>query len=208
MTPVQSGSTRISPKPKQCPHRKGRIAALNALKHSQSQLSTISFNQDTSVLIAPSTDNGSPSSAQSSLTQPISGLSSRHVSLNEADMDLEHTRSLSISSTAHLTSGAVDHSLHPIPEVKGKVKDHVCWKCKAEAFFAKVDRLWVRSASCLCFVCCGFDIEDGSTVPHGYASVGSGFSPSPTRMRGCGSARDRRVPRMVYVLHDPSIDMV
>ncbi|KAH8670266.1 hypothetical protein BGZ60DRAFT_31927 [Tricladium varicosporioides] len=62
---------------------------------------------------------------------------------------------------------------HPISR-KPKVKPDRCWKCTLGKGCKKLDKWWMDSASCICFVCCGFDIE-GEYVGYGMRGSRGGF---------------------------------
>ncbi|KAI9046746.1 hypothetical protein LZ554_009484 [Drepanopeziza brunnea f. sp. 'monogermtubi'] len=91
---------------------------------------------------------------------------------NELDslcvLDSHLARSFSISSTSHLMSGALDApsspplmiplpTSHESPELK---KEQAwCWRCSLQSALGKLDQWWLKSAGCMCFVCCGFDTD-------------------------------------------------
>lgn len=51
-----------------------------------------------------------------------------------------------------------------------------CWKCLFEKWVERAGKFWAQTSSCLCFVCCGYECDDESTVYGGYGyETGSGY---------------------------------
>jgi hypothetical protein len=86
-------------------------------------------------------------------------------------------RPISVSSTAHLLTVEppvlqTEGQVSPSQSSKGQIKDffstkilrskakEICWKCQVEKASEKIDQWWAKTASCLCFVCCGFDLDE------------------------------------------------
>ncbi|KAK2629835.1 hypothetical protein QTJ16_000655 [Diplocarpon rosae] len=78
----------------------------------------------------------------------------------------------SISSTRYLMSGALRAPTPPPPgtpdpQPEGdsptlETKKDWCWKCGVRSVLVRLDRWWLGTEGILCFVCCGFDVdEDG-----------------------------------------------
>lgn len=109
---------------------------------------------------------------------------------NTPDAD---SRVSSVNSAAPLMSGGLRSTVstpdlprpsQAIVSIKPEIKAHWCWKCKLENGSQIVDRWWMNSMSFVCFVCCGFDVdEDGSVA---YSDMGATFNPYTTGMRGGG----------------------
>jgi hypothetical protein len=122
----------------------------------------------------------------------------------------------SVNSIAPLMSGALNRSMRSAPDLAQsgraitktslKEKKHWCWKCKFEKVFESVDHWWIVSMSFVCFVCCGFDVdEDGSMVG---SDTGAAFNPQYSGLRGGDGMAHRvvRGPRMVVLGH--SVDVL
>lgn len=103
------------------------------------------------------------------------------------------SRVSSVNSTAPLMSGALRSMVstpdlarlpQAVAKTKQETKAHWCWRCKLENGCQMVDRWWMNSMSFVCFVCCGFDVnEDGSVT---YSDLGATSDPYVTGMRGGG----------------------
>lgn len=207
ISPIQSLHSRQSTPEKQrvCPHRRGRRVALKQLKHSNSTIPGIDYQ---AILSHPLTREDSfaslPHLVPPSPTHPISsGWPGRGE--NAWDMGVIDTESMSgaISNTSatHLMTGALlapspsptPASSHPGARalLHRLAKNSRCWRCKLETLGDKLEKLRKKSASCLWFVCCGFDAdEDGSTYAPRNVRVELGGQ--VTEVGGRGRARDRR----------------
>ena len=125
-------------------------------------------------------------------------------------LGLQVGRYSSVSSTAPLMSGGRSPGLYPgdsgptISAIEGRVEalnlqqvDHTsqgekrsqrlpCWKCVWEECVARAGHIWLQTAGCLCFVCCGYECDDDSTVywsyPYG-AGMRSGHFDQCTEIR-------------------------
>lgn len=138
-----------------------------------------------------------PALAQTiSFTNPQSVLSTRNNS-----PDLGSSRSVSVSSTAHLVSGrskqssvlsrpdSVRLSLGPVVQTTSTPRSNApCWKCRVEKVFEGMDRLWMQATGCLCMVCCGFHVHDDGSVTPGVAIL-------PSRARRSDSMDHHSEPR-------------
>ncbi|RDL41132.1 uncharacterized protein BP5553_01111 [Venustampulla echinocandica] len=193
---VTRRSQHISTEPG-CPHRKGRQAALKTLRSSLNHRHTASPNNEYTVArvsVSPSRQN-SPASSVRILPRPLSNpasVISRSPTTDPVFGIPERSNSLvlSVSSAAHLMSGALQETM-----TEPKSKPTLCWKCWVEMGFEKMDQWWLKSASCLCFVCCGFDIEGDMRLRCGpRSSSGANFCPSPRT-----STTDMLGPRRVVL---------
>jgi hypothetical protein len=98
------------------------------------------------------------------------------------DIDgLGTSRSRSISSTTNLMAGAIlpgrATSVDLLSQSPGSEFspfrterisrrsdgiEHYCWRCKVTKLAGRIDHLAMKSASCFCFICCGYDCDDSS----------------------------------------------
>jgi hypothetical protein len=69
------------------------------------------------------------------------------------------TPSPSQNQGAHSPTHTDDRTTRPLLN-----RNTHCWKCKLEALVGKLDKLRRRSASCLWFLCCGFEADDDGTT--------------------------------------------
>jgi hypothetical protein len=206
-TRSQSSQPNTPEKQKQCPHRKGERIGFKRLKHSNSTITGIDYQ---SILSHPLTRAESMASLPHLLppspTHPTSSTSSRHGDTNwdARTVDTELISSaFSNSSTTHLMTGAlIAPSPSPTPEPQRSshpdnsaplpplTKNARCWKCKLAVMGEKLDRMRRRSASCLWFVCCGFEADEDERAPRnartelGRHGAGSPEVSSPGRARG------------------------
>ncbi|KAL2070020.1 hypothetical protein VTL71DRAFT_14700 [Oculimacula yallundae] len=117
--------------------------------------------------------------------------------------DSVRDRPPSACSTVHLMSGALrplSPSL-PIPqqrEFPDLTKEKWCWKCTVQTAFSKLEDLWMSSAGFVCFVCCGFDIDEEGNVLGGKATGRRSRTTS-----GSGGVEMTR-PRMVILNQTPA----
>ncbi|TQS38274.1 hypothetical protein Golomagni_01224 [Golovinomyces magnicellulatus] len=156
-----------------CPHSKGRLAMIRRLNNHK----TISRSSQNHSISPENLSRGVYS------THSVSGPSMQNgPDLFSASRNLTRTRSASLSSNAPLMSG-IQQVPSPVVDEgvtkNFKEKDLICWKCRVEQGFTKVDRIWLKAVKILCFVCCGFDVHEESdyeTTPHEFASAGSGYS--------------------------------
>ena len=85
-----------------------------------------------------------------------------------------------------------------------------CWKCKAENTLEALDRLWIESLGFLCFICCGFEVEEersetGSTSV-AFSDNGASFNPFTSGLRGgAGTSGHLRAPRKVVLEQKPVV---
>jgi hypothetical protein len=210
------------PRQPHCPHRKGRREALkifNISLNHDSRSSPINEYSPVPVLSAPR--QGSMLFLQNSHPLPLptdlgSVASSRHNSLNAADsgvVDSVPSCSTSFSSTIHLMNGASRSSSPGLgsESCQASNRSHInnetpqrepwCWKCTVGKGFAKIDQWWAQSASCLCIICCGLDIDDDLSLSHG-----NGGSHSAHRnIAGRTFGRETLGPRRVILEQTPVV---
>ncbi|KAE8441642.1 hypothetical protein EG329_004609 [Mollisiaceae sp. DMI_Dod_QoI] len=93
--------------------------------------------------------------------------------------DSDRSRVTSFSSTAYLISGGLRSpsrsTLQPAETSRRtgpELKEPFCWKCAAGKAGTMIGKWWKSSASCLCFVCCGFDIEDDMSMHYSSSNPG------------------------------------
>ncbi|KAI6710027.1 hypothetical protein PZA11_001056 [Diplocarpon coronariae] len=90
----------------------------------------------------------------------------------------------SISSASYLMSGALRAPTPPpraIPDPQHvcnspvmETKKGWCWKCSARSVLGRLERWWRGTEGIMCFVCCGFDIdEDGDGNKRGGSAHGA-----------------------------------
>lgn len=136
-----------------CHHSKGRRVALKKrimsdpyLRSSQN-LNTITLESDMDVASLRSV---------SGLSIPLSMNSTPGSSHNVAN-----TRSISLSSSTALISSTRLPSKMDVKVMKSSKENiRLCWKCKLEDTFAKMDQIWTQASSCMCFTCCKFDTDE------------------------------------------------
>ena len=206
MTPMQvtPEASNASPNARQCPHRRGRRAALKALNQTLNHENTAPPSNEYTVLSSYSPSNRSsvtptpvPQSSLQSLVYTNSPISSQNESvLNDEQAqgvtDSISSRIMSISSTTPLmysSSTIIDSSTmgsapvppstgnHPVDESKQKEKELRCWKCRLGYAREKMDHFWTNAASCMCFVCCGIDIDEDLNVYPGNSGGRTGLGP-------------------------------
>jgi len=164
---------------RQCPHRKGQHAALKCLNHTNTSTPGNEYQAILSnPLIRQSSLASLPNLFPPSPTHPSSSASSRRDDLNIDWGILDTTPmtgELSDFSATHLMTGALlapspsPTPLSPQPE-NGTLLPHSnenfqCWKCKLEAFRERIDKVWYRGGTGLCFICCGVEVEEDVRTP-------------------------------------------
>ncbi|KAK0107990.1 hypothetical protein ONS96_003768 [Cadophora gregata f. sp. sojae] len=161
--PFQPFPTTETPPPKKvCPHRKtsGSIAAQdNPRTTTATEYSTIHspvpyHRDEDTTLPSPNPGTALPDSP---LPQTQAELDSLCV------LESPQERPASVSSTTYLMTGALRAPTPPPPSVALEpelAKENWCWRCTLRSAVGKLDDWWMKSARCICFVCCGFDIED------------------------------------------------
>lgn len=226
-TRSQPSQPNTPEKQRQCPHRIGRRKGFLRLKHSNSTITGVDFQ---SILSNPLTRAESmaslphlPPPSPSHLT---SSTSSRHRDTNwdARTVDTEViSNAFSNSSTTHLMTGAlIAPSSSPTPESQrsshlnnGATPAHLtentrCWKCTLTTTREKLDKIRKGSASCLWFVCCGFEADEDEIAPRtvrtelGRQGAGSPEVSSPGRTRG----RWRRADSPLSPARTVSLDYV
>lgn len=110
----------------------------------------------------------------------------------ETYVEIQTTRNNSVTSTAPLISGGRSPGLYleapnsEAPIIEGGILDNntnqrgdgshrgdkkgffPCWKCLFEEWGERTGKFWGQVSSCLCFVCCGYECDDESTIYGGY----------------------------------------
>ncbi|KAF4634624.1 hypothetical protein G7Y89_g3474 [Cudoniella acicularis] len=174
IAPIPETARQVAQTVVNCPHRHGRRAALKATSTALNHIETNPPSNEYITAQSEATDGRvSVASATTSVQPPIisplrpdSISSSRCASMEvTGGLQVSSSRAVSVSSTANLMSGA----LQPDKQRLGSSSSR-CWKCYVDKSIAKIDRWWMNSAGCLCFVCCGFDIEDDRTGQCGVQS--------------------------------------
>lgn len=162
-----------------CPHRKGRQEALkqsaNNLHHQNVSTFPPSVLRD---FIIDCTPTGSPRrqnsvSPQHAFTDAGTGI------FNESS-----SRPTSASSTARLltaetppprtnrqstptcTPTGPSRKSSSAKSTNSKSKDFWCWHCQLNKSSQKMDKWWQESANLLCFICCGFEVDDDMGLQH------------------------------------------
>jgi hypothetical protein len=205
----------IAPKNEnECPHRRGRRAALRALNRRRSlnhAHSSPPSNEYQSILSDPLTCptplSSPPRITPLSSTYMCSSQSSQrqntdwNMGILDTDPITGDSSSTLNSPTAFLMSGAlspVSTARSPSPQrettallPKKKGSNH-CWKCRLEIVCVMIDKAWEKGAGCLCFVCCGYEIEDDECArPAMFGGYGGRYN-EIDRERG-GNSRGSRV---------------
>ena len=123
----------------------------------------------------------------------------RETSINlQTCMNVHDGHNNSVSSTAPLMSGGrslglfLEGSGLTFPAIEGERGNAIpnecdkrnqvgktgerfrCWKCFWGRWVARAGKYWAVTSSCLCFVCCGYECDDESTV-YGGSPCGSGI---------------------------------
>ncbi|XMA17010.1 hypothetical protein WAI453_009801 [Rhynchosporium graminicola] len=158
-----------SPSRKGCSHRHSRRSKLIAMKPN---VTTVAEDIDTRCLPPyHRSDELAPWSPIGPSTRPYSPISPTQAELDSlcvTDSIRDHTAS--VSSTAHLMTGAITATAPPLPTITKQrdfpdlTKEKWCWKCAAQTAFRKLDDWWMKSAGFVCFVCCGFDLDEEGNV--------------------------------------------
>ncbi|KAG4436563.1 hypothetical protein IFR05_007958 [Cadophora sp. M221] len=178
-----SGSTTTSEKPK----------VATVIEYS-ARLSPLPYHRD---------DEESPCVPAASSDLPVPPSTPSQAELDAmCVLDSSRDRVTSVSSTTFLMSGGLRAPTPPpivtepeIPELK---REQWCWKCTLQSAFGKLDDWWIKSAGCVCFVCCGFDIDEDGNV-----SSGTLHSYNATLRGGYG---DEMVgPRMIILNQTPAV---
>lgn len=226
MEPIPGNDGSHSPPRQiQCLHRKGRLAALKALKEKLNHANTTPSDNDYTILPSyPANRQASVSSKAPTPTSSPTRLNSI-TSINVEEfgvVDHEASRTVSVSSTAHLMPGALlDRSSlirESLPLPVETVRSHTplsqipenpirCWKCRLETVFSRIDQWWMKSTSFACFLCCGFDVDDDMSVSYGSMSGDRGMSAYSATLRGdAGSSREDMLrPRRVVLESTPVV---
>lgn len=199
--PSQSLMPAVQPPPKKiCHHRRTSGSTMSAEKPKVT--TTVEYSTRRSPLPYHRGDLPSWSPAESSIrpASPSTPTQAERDSL--CVLDSNRDRPLSVTSTTFLMSGGLRAPSPPphvpapkIPELK---KEKWCWKCAVQIVFDKLDDWWMKSAGCVCFVCCGFDIDDEGNV-----STSTIHSYNATLRGGYGDAMSG--PRMVVLNQTPAV---
>ena len=197
------------PRQTQCLRRKGRVATLKALKENLTHTNTTPSNNDYTIL--PSYPANREASVLSKAPTPTSSPtrlnSITYINVEEFGVvDHEASRTVSVSSTAHLMSGALldcsSLTLESLPLPIETVRSHTslsqipeqpirCWKCRLETVFSRIDQWRMKSTSFARFLCCGFDVDDDMGVSYGSIRGDRGMSAYGATLRGdAGSSRE------------------
>jgi hypothetical protein len=72
-------------------------------------------------------------------------------------------------------------------------KESWCWKCSIEKGMNKIDHWWMQSASCMCIVCFGVDIDDDMSLSHENGAYHGSHHDMPGGMFGQEIVGPRRV---------------
>ena len=193
MSLMQSTPTAFdaSPSSRECPHRRGRHAALEAtyqtLQHQRSAppsneytvmpSDSLSRRKSAAPAAAPILSLHTPAHTNSTIVPRVESI----ISNAQGSINYTPTRMISTSSTAPLISSAhaeesstfpssatsltasmslpTHHNINAEVSQQNK-KEHWCWKCQLIRLSSKLDHCWTNTAGCMCFVCCGVDIEE------------------------------------------------
>jgi len=209
----------LPPTSKRCPHRKGRKEFLQPLNHNLNHENTVPPSNEhlPSPPLAPSTSPNVPTPT-SSPSRPNSALSSQlpSLSLDVGVLGESNNRPVSVSSTAHLlteetSSPQIEGQAAPTQTSRCRTKrffptkilgakvDDFCWKCQFGKACEKIDQCWAKSASCICFVCCGFDIDEEMGVNY------YGRSRNAFRRYDGANDPDVLIPRRVILNSTPAV---
>jgi hypothetical protein len=200
-----------------CPHRKGRREVVKMLRNSLNRDNTVPPSNEYLTL----SDQSPPRSSSTlfpqtstpilSPTYPLSLPSSRQASLNTADTpfsDSQTSRTTSFSSTAQLlarigrSSSPTPSSLNPTsPGSTTSTKETWCWKCSVEKGIKKIDHWWMQSASCMCTVCFGVDVDDDMSLHHSAGAAHASRHLVPGGLPG----QEIVGPRRVVLEHTPVV---
>ncbi|PVH79705.1 hypothetical protein DL98DRAFT_655276 [Cadophora sp. DSE1049] len=200
--PFQPFPTTILPPPKKvCPHRKS--SGSTAIQENPK--TTIVFERSTIRSPVPYHRDD-----DTSLPSPIQGITSPESPTPPTQAELDslcvlespRDRPASVTSTTYLMTGALRAPTPPPPALEPELpeltKEKWCWKCTLLTAVGKLDDWWMKSAGCMCFVCCGFDIDEDGNVSSGTSHQYSGT------MRG-GYGSEMSGPRMVVLNQTPAV---
>lgn len=175
MPSMEASPIGTEPRTEGCPHHHGRRNTHQSSDtHVEAQrtapaagqllqtLANIPRSPDPVAVVAPNATHDVPNPPNSigSFAQAESSTASLFIG------DSDRSRVTSLSSTARLIYGGLRSPSRSTlaaatSQTTGpELKEPFCWKCAAGKAGAKIGKWWKSSASCLCFVCCGFDIED------------------------------------------------
>jgi hypothetical protein len=182
---------------RRCPHRSGRRATMKSLNRGLYNPFSRRGSRERGEMELPYSNirhntPATPSNNLGSSLQAGSIASARPSSeINPVVADGIAGNALLNSSTDHLMTGANPES---------QPKAAWCWKCSIDKVVMKLDKFWYNGAACLCFVCCGFDIDEDSNRERGRAC---GIPPAGFRyLDGSGGYEDQETylaPRRVVV---------
>ena len=195
-----SATTALLPPKKVCPHRtpsgyatatQKKVKAITVLEPATIR-SPLPYHRD---------EDTSFPSPTSGITRPDFPTLPTQAELDSlCVLESPRERPASVTSTTFLMSGALRAPTPPLPvhetELPEATNAKWCWRCTLRSAVGKLDDWWMKCAGCICFVCCGFDIDDDG-------NVSGGRSHSPNMRRRYGS--EMSGPRMVVLNQTPAV---
>ncbi|KAH7397524.1 hypothetical protein BKA64DRAFT_38638 [Cadophora sp. MPI-SDFR-AT-0126] len=200
--PFQPFPSTLRPAPKEgCPHRK-----------SSGSTAAQEMPKTTIVDERPTIRSPVPYHREDDLSSlsPLQGIASPNSPSTPTQAELDslcvleplRDRPASVTSTTYLMSGALRAPIRSTPVLESELpeltKEKWCWKCTLQSAVGKLDDWWMKSAGCVCFVCCGFDIDEDGNVSNGTSHQYNG-----AMRRGYGS--EMSGPRMVVLNQTPAV---
>jgi hypothetical protein len=206
-TEASRSSTRNPPEPMQeaalvqsprrCPHRDGRRAAMKSFSRGSYNPFSRRVSRERGEMELPYSTVWQNTPATPT-NNPVSPYRAGSISIPSARPSSEISpviahglagSALANSSTDHLISGA-----------SPSTRRTWCWKCTVDNAVVRLDKFWYNGAACLCFVCCGFDIDEDSnrtsrasdSLPH----AGFRYLDGPVDVEGDG---ENLAPRRVFL---------
>lgn len=191
---VQASSFPEGSSPRICMHQKPNTPrSTAAATNSQPSMPSNSINVPPATSDATPNSNSHPTLTVPSFIRarvPLSRTASSTMSLVTDDPD-PRSRTTSHSSTVWLMSGGLrspsGSTMHMQPTVSTqapvrKAKEPFCWRCACEKAGEKMTHWWKSSLDCLCFTCCGVDLEEeeiGRVYQHAQNAGYPGHRPYP-----------------------------
>ncbi len=197
--PFQNANSTVPSTPKQnCTHRK--TSGASVAKDQPGSIPSIDYTH-----VPPR----SPRQDSVQLWSPIDSEVTTFPQMAQEDLDAlcvidaSRNRAASVTSATFLMSGALRAPTPPPVlefgrDLSALKKDPWCWKCSLQSGVGKLDQWWMKSAGCVCFVCCGFDIDEEGNV------MGSSTHPYSATLRG-GHRHEVVASRVVALNERPAM---
>ncbi|KAL5318319.1 hypothetical protein ACEPPN_013378 [Leptodophora sp. 'Broadleaf-Isolate-01'] len=202
LNPFQPFPAVVRPPPtKSCHHRK--TSGSTTTPEKAKVATVVEYSNRRSPVPYHRDDEASSRSPVASSTLPVPSSTPTQAELDALCVpDSSRDRVTSVSSTTFLMSGGLRVPTPPPmviePENPELKKEKWCWKCTLQSAFGKLDDWWIKSAGCVCFVCCGFDIDEEGNV------LGGTIHPYNATLRG-GYRDEMAGPRMIILNQTPAV---